>query len=140
MAERRESSFVSVFLVTKKTLESSDAGTIVDLCALHRINGFCRPVRNNVIEFFIQSTPEAVLPVLIAVQSELQSSDLVMEEARGYIPMLEVGFRVTRSRTEGARMFEACSAALNGDRSRCWFYKVDADPTLVGVRYIDERA
>lgn len=139
MAERRESNFVSCFLVTKKTLESSDAGAIVDVCAQSRINGFCRPVRNGGIEFFIQATPEALAPVLQAIQ-DLGSADLLMEEARGYIPMLEVGFRVTRSRTEGAKMFEMCSAALNGDRSRCWFYKVDADPTIIGSRYIDERA
>ena len=139
MAERRETNFVSCFLVTKKTLESSDAGAIVDICAHNRINGFCRPVRNGGIEFFIQATPEGLLPALEGILA-LESPDLLIEEARGYIPMLEVGFRVTRSRTEGAKMFEVCSAALNGDRSRCWFYKIDVDPTLIGTRYIDERA
>jgi hypothetical protein len=103
------------------------------------VSGFCHPTEERKSEIFIQGPPDQLVPVLRDVIA-LGIRDLIIEEARGFIPMIQPGFRVVRSVVGLEKMFSVCSAPVDGHYDQCWFYNAQYDPALVAVRYIDARA
>ena len=137
---------VSCFIVLQSARQLSDreVGAVIDIVTQHRVNGFCRfRPDSSGVECFVQGPPLVVGPMLQQVVQSRELHDLHavwrLEEARGYIPMLQAGFRVAKRREDAPRMFELCGLGFNGNSTECWFYKADYDPNVPNVRFIDER-
>eukprot|EP00760_Papus_ankaliazontas_P013219 PhM_4_TR15664/c1_g1_i2/m.21248 len=116
------------------------------------VAGFCRPVaglrqgeNGYHFELYIQASASDVLRLMAKILSAAPSA--LIEEVKGYIPIMAAPFRVAMTVADGAKMWELCASQYVGEdlgvpqgAPQTWFYRSLDMSDMESVRYIDERA